>query len=419
MVMMMITYKFKIGIKEDEFNDFVINFPNSNFMQHDAWAKVKTEWKSQRIGLYQGKKLIAVSLILKKSLPFGYKLYYCPRGFVIDYLNKKALQKFTEEINLLARKDRAIAIKIDPFICFNETYLNQENNLKLFSLDTKKIIANLKAIGFVHNGYRKNLGAYIQPRYTMVVPLIDEKKDFLTPEIIKNGFSKNVRNYIGDYHLKRGVEFFSSQDPHDLKKFMEILKCTESRQSISLRNENYFNKMMNNYPTHTVLFFAKINFDKYLSFLETELSNKKADQDFVNQQIIEVKNLITQYGSSKVVASSIVMMPICKMGVRVASFLYAGTNTDILPNLKVTNGLMYYRLCYALKEGCHYADLGGIDGSLTDHLSVFKSKFNPLVFELVGEYDLIINKKIYYFFNKLLPIAKKLFLKFRSILRKK
>ena len=90
------------------------------------------------------------------------------------------------------------------------------------------------------------------------------------------------------------------------------------------------------------------------------------------------------------------MMPTNEKGNKIAVFLYAGTNTEILPSLKITNGLMFYRLCYCLDKGYDYCDLGGVDGSLEDHLSTFKSKFNPQVLELVGEYDLIISK---FYFN--------------------
>ena len=93
------------------------------------------------------------------------------------------------------------------------------------------------------------------------------------------------------------------------------------------------------------------------------------------------------------------IMPTCKKGIKTASFLYAGTNTKILPSLKITNGLMFYRLCYALEKGCDYCDLGGVDGSLEDHLSTFKSKFNPEVLELVGEYDLVVSKFWFGLFN--------------------
>jgi serine/alanine adding enzyme len=412
-------YKFKVNIDSSEFDEFVKNFPNTNFMQYSSWAKIKSNWKSELVGLYKDNKLVAVSLILKRILPLNYKLYYCPRGFVIDYLDKDLLKKFTDYIYNLAKKDKAIAIKIDPFICFDETYLHKENKLKLFSKDTKEIDKNLKEMGFVHNGFKKEIKAYIQPRYTMVVPLIDEEEKFLTCEDLRASYPKNLRNYIGEYHDKRGVEFYSSRDPKDLKTFVEVLSHTEKRQSITLRNENYFKTMMTNYPDSTILFFGKIHFDKYLSFLEGELSNKNANQEFVNNQITEVKKLIKTYGNSRVVAASIVMLPLNKKGLKVASFLYAGTNTEILPNLKVTNGLMFYRLCYAIKEKIHYADLGGVSGYLNEHLSIFKSKFNPLVFELVGEYDLVINKKIYYIFNKLLPIVKKTILKVKAIFRKK
>ena len=123
-----------------------------------------------------------------------------------------------------------------------------------------------------------------------------------------------------------------------------------------------------------------------------------------NEKLLcEVKK---EFGPKPLAGATIVMMPTCSTGVKVASFLYAGTNTKILPSLKITNGLMFYRLCYCLERGCDYCDLGGVDGSLKDHLSTFKSKFNPNVLELVGEFDLVISKFWYRLFNIAMNIRK-------------
>lgn len=173
-----------------------------------------------------------------------------------------------------------------------------------------------------------------------------------------------------------------------------------------MRSESYFKKVMENFEDNAVLFFAHVNIDKYINFLENDMKEHENKQEFCEKQIKEALEIKKEYGNKPLAGATIVMMPICNSGIKTASFLYAGTNTKIFPSLKITNGLMFYRLCYCLDNGCDYSDLGGVDGSLQDHLSTFKSKFNPNVLELVGEYDLIINKPIYKIFNILMKIRK-------------
>jgi serine/alanine adding enzyme len=66
-----------------------------------------------------------------------------------------------------------------------------------------------------------------------------------------------------------------------------------------------------------------------------------------------------------------------------------------------------------MKQHCHYCNLGGVDGNLNDHLTTFKSKFNPVVVEYVGEFDLVINKLIYFAFEKFLPSIKRIIKRIR------
>ena len=153
------------------------------------------------------------------------------------------------------------------------------------------------------------------------------------------------------------------------------------------------------FPDNAVLFFARVNIDKYIKFLKEDMKKNENKKEFCEKQIKEAENVKKEFGPKPLAGATIVMMPTCDNGTKVASFLYAGTNTKILPSLKITNGLMFYRLCYCLDNGCDYCDLGGIDGSLEDHLSTFKSKFNPNVLELVGEFDLVISKLWYLLFN--------------------
>ena len=405
-------YVFKTNIDEKEFDKFVTSFPSTSFMQTTSWAKVKTAWEHDFVGMYENDELKASAMILKRKLFLNKKLYYVPRGFVIDYKNKKLLKEFVNNIVSYAKKDGAIDIKIDPFICFNEDNIqnikknkNIEVN-KLYTNDTKEIIKNLENIGFKHAGFKKEVNAYIQPRYTMAISLKDKDGNFYDKEILRRTFTKNTRNYIGNYQEQRGVEFSFSTDIKDVKDLVSVLHCTEQRQHINLRSEKYFKKLMECFPNNAVLFFARVDINKYIKFLKEDMKENENKKEFCQKQIKEAEEVKKEYGLKPLAGATIVMMPTCKSGIKTASFLYAGTNTKILPSLKITNGLMFYRLCYCLDKACDYCDLGGVDGSLEDHLSTFKSKFNPNVLELVGEYDLVISKFWFKVFNLAMDVRK-------------
>ncbi len=405
-------YQFRSGIPENEYNEFVKNFPSTSFMQTPSWSKVKSAWEHDFVGLYSKEKLICGAMILKRNLFLGKKLFYIPRGFVIDYSNADVLKEFVSNLKIYARKNGAIDIKIDPFICFNEDNIqNIKKNKgievrKMFTMKTDFIVKELEELGFKHGGYKKEVNAYIQPRYTMAISLKDINGSPLDKEALRRSFPKNTRNYIGAYQEERGVEFSFSTDPKDVKDLVSVLHCTEERQHIALRSESYFKKVMECFPENAVLFFARVNIDKYIKFLKKDMKEHENKKEFCEKQIKEAENVKKEFGPKPLAGATIVMMPTCKTGTKVASFLYAGTNTKVLPSLKITNGLMFYRLCYCLERGCDYCDLGGIDGSLEDHLATFKSKFNPNVLELVGEFDLIINKFWYSLFNLGMKILK-------------
>lgn len=405
-------YQFKSGIIESEYDEFVTNFPSTSFMQTTSWATVKSAWEHDFVGMYNKEKLVCAAMILKRKLFLNKKLFYIPRGLVIDYKNKTLLKEFTLSLKEYAKKEGAICIKLDPFICFNEDNIqNIRKNKgidvrKSFSKNTNEIVNNLKELGFKHGGYKKEVNAYIQPRYTMAISLKDINEKFYEKEQLRRTFPKNTRNYIGTYHDERGVEFSYSTNPEDVKDLISVLHCTEERQHIALRSETYFKKVMECFPKNAVLFFARVDVDKYIKFLKEDMKKNENKKEFCEKQIKEAENIKKEFGLKPLAGATIVMMPTCKTGTKVASFLYAGTNTKIFPSLKITNGLMFYRLCYCLDKTCDYCDLGGVDGSLEDHLSTFKSKFNPNVLELVGEFDLIINKFYYSLFNLGMKILK-------------
>ena len=106
-------------------------------------------------------------------------------------------------------------------------------------------------------------------------------------------------------------------------------------------------------------------------------------------------------------ARGLVIMPDPQAKLKIAEYLYAGSDLSVLSTLCASVGLIYAGVCDSIDAGCDYFNLGGVDGSFEDHLSKFKIKFVPHIFEYVGEFDMPVDKVMYLGFEKLLPMAKK------------
>lgn len=399
-------FVFEKNIEKKEYQNFIEQADTVSFMQSSNWANVKTDWKSFRLGLYQNEKLVAVALLLIKKLTNGIAMGYVPRGYVIDFSNKIILQEFTKGIKQVAKEEHCYMIKIDPNFCFHETnILEFEKNTPidipiLFSKNNKTYHENLLALHYKHKGFPKSIHKTLQPRYHMMIPLINQNMERLTNEQIKNSFKKRIRSYLGTYHEKRGVFYEHTTDPNKLEDFITVLNSTEERQGIHLRNKEYFKRIMDNYKEQAILFFGKLDLKKYLDFLR-ENNGKKEEIEEVLLRIKSGEDILT-------LSAALVIMPTNETGIRISEYLYAG-NILLFNKLQVSIGLVYDICKYSNEHYCTYCNLGGIDGNLNDHLAIYKSRFNSIVMEFSGEYDLPIKKYLYYPIDLFLPILKKIY----------
>lgn len=393
-------YTFKAGIKEEDYNKFIENYEYASFMQETAWAKVKSNWENILCGVYEKNKLIAACSILVRKLSKGFKMFYIPRGYLIDFENNELLKFMTDNIRKLAKKNKAYVVKIDPNFCASEKlFKNQEQHFHVYSKDFKQKHDNLLKLGYIHTGFVKGLHENYQPRFQMAVPLINNNNEFISYDELLKTFKSKFRYYIGDFHKKRGVYFTHSHDQKDIKKFVQLLKCTEKNKNIRLRNEEYFNKIITNFKNRAYILFGNVDLKKYLEFLK--------NNDGKIEEIKTVEDMIKENGKTITLSTALLITPINK-GIRCSDYLYAG-NDLTLNKLKISGGIALEAAKISIENKCHYCNLGGISGYLDDSLTNFKSKYNAVIIEYAGEYDLVINKFKYYFIKTFKPILKKIY----------
>ena len=101
-----------VRLNEETYENFVKSQPKSHFLQSYAWgelSKIKRHLTPYYLGLIDEKKnILATALLLQKHLPLGYSYFYAPRGYVIDFTDKKLLKDMTEEMIKFAKSKKAI-----------------------------------------------------------------------------------------------------------------------------------------------------------------------------------------------------------------------------------------------------------------------------------------------------------------------
>lgn len=396
-------YTFTSDLKKQEYDEFVKNYSMASFMQEYNWSKIKNNWKSFHCGLYKNKKLIGVCLILVKNIFKNLNIFYIPRGYLIDFTNYEDLEAMTINIKKLAKENKAYAVKIDPNFCIKQYSFKGDKIAENYSIDYEIKNNNLLKLGYKNTGIHKEIGKNLQPQYNMFAPLCDYNSKILTEEEILKTYKSKFKYYIGSFHEKRGIYFEITNNMDRVKDLVDLLKQTEIKQNISLRNEEYFRKIMENYKDTAYLVFGHIDLNKYIEFLKNNNSKE--------EEIAEAKNLLKQNGKNMILSASLIILPANKSGIRSSEYLYAGNSLN-LTKLNVSAGLIFEIIKFSIENNCHYCNLGGIDGNFNDHLTIFKQKFNGQVLIFAGEYDLPISK-IYYPIKFFYPLLLKLYKKIK------
>lgn len=395
-------YTFTSNLKKEEYDEFIKNYSSSNFMQEYNWANIKNNWGSFHCGLYKNNKLVGVCLVLVKKIFKNLNIFYIPRGYLIDFTNFEDLKEMTSNIKKLAKANKAYAVKIDPNFCISDNSFKGEDTEHEYSKDYEIKNNNLLKLGFKNTGVHKEIGKNLQPQYNVFAPICDKDLNILDEDGILKNYKSKFKYYLGNYHKKRGITFSITKDKNRLDDFIKLIKQTEIKQGINLRNKDYYNKIMDNYE-NSYLGFATINLPTYIDFLKN--NNGKEDE------IKEVEALLKDMKEDILLSTALLILPSNDSGIRTSEYLYAG-NSSYLTKLQASAGLVFELIKFSGEHNCHYCNLGGVNGNLNDHLSIFKLKFNGRVMEFAGEYDLPVSP-IYYPIKLFYPVLLKIYKKIR------
>lgn len=412
-------YKFISDISKQEFTEFIENTSFAPIQQTEEWAKLKANWKNSFCGIYKDGTLVGVALILMRTLMPGFTYAYCPRGPIMDFTDTAAVRAFADGARDFCRKKKIYLLKCDPAIIVGKTLpdLTPDKYFDPFDLEKGKIeFDNFTASGFVHKGFGKSLSSATQPRYNALIPLKDSEGNPLTAPQFKKNYKQKLRKYLGNFQPARGLFYEGAEHtPENISLFKRILSNTEARQNITLRNEDYFNLLANSFGDKAFFAFEKCNVNAYIENLEKRYEKEPENREKLTEQTANAKKVLAERGETVPLSALLTVYPPNKNGVKIAEYLYAGSDLTVFPSFCATLCGLCEQCVLTVENGCDFLNLGGVPGTFDDGLYEFKSPFNPIILEYAGEFDLKVNSTKYALMEKGLPILKKCYSKLRKL----
>ncbi|MCH4208113.1 MAG: aminoacyltransferase [Solobacterium sp.] len=394
-------YSFHTHIDPQAMDQFVITSNQNSLFQCSPWTKIKTSWDSLLTGVTDDMgTLVATALVLIRKMPLGTTLFYVPRGPVMDYSNSELVEFMLEQLETLAREHHAIALRFDPSV-LSRKYSYKERS-EDHPYQNQQVIDLLKSCGAVHRGFTVRIEESTQPRFNAEMDVTQDYREHLE--------HKTLKCIRASEH--KGIEVL--QGPEYLHDFATAMHYTEVRKKVALRNEDYFRNMMEVYGDHSICMVSILNFPRQIERLNASIAEHQAKlagplskkektqetQSLANDQK-ELEKLQEDYKreqQDQVITCGI--LAVYNEGLM--ELLYMGNNPDYL---RMYSSYLLYAKCLDIcaEKGISHCSFGGVEGTLDDGLTLFKSNWLMNVEEYIGEFNIILNPLMYKAFDELYP----------------
>ncbi len=373
-------------INKKEFETFCKASPLSNFFQTKEYAELKRKegYHTYFVGLDDSGRLLAATLLISSEFTITKKrVFFCPRGYIIDYRNQELLNTFTKELVAYVKEKKGILIKITPNLMLKERDKNGE--LVSGGMNNSKCVENLLDIGY------KRISSYylVNPNFLYTLDLKGKNNE----EIYEN-ISSDVKSII-ERNEKIGITI-SKIEKEDSDKFLSILRNCSNRIDYFKKNDKSYKNVisiLSNYNMIDVI-TAELDIDKYLEVTKRSLENVLNDNDLsaqVQKQLEIINSLQYKYGH-KVSLGTLLAV---SYNNQYLTLCIAGM--DKFKNFDPISTLIWESIKRAKKLSATKYIFYGMDINLEkeNNLIHYYQKFNGKAVELIGEYDFVIDQRYY------------------------
>ncbi len=398
-------------LKEQEFREFLNNHPQKTFLQTPEIAQIreKSGWKKYYVGVKENDTIICATMMLSAGNFFRKKVFYAPRGVLIDYENETLLIFFFKELKKFIKKNQGYVFKMDPYVELIER--NVDGNIIENGFNHTNIVTHLQNIGFLKTkSEQANL---------MFVLDINGK----SYEDLKKDFRSSTRNMLNKV-LKSNIKI-RELEYDELHLFKKLTEETSERKHFGDKSLSYYQSMYQLFkPLNLIKYLiAELPIEEYIAHLEEEKNsilnklnlpieeraNSKKIKEYetsltnIEKKSKEIKKIQSEEGKIVILSSGMFLL----YGDEII-YLCSGNYKKYM-NFNAQYLIQWEMINYAVNHNYKRYNFYGITEFKDKHhkdygMYDFKKGFNGRVVELIGGFELPITK--HYYLHKLLSSIK-------------
>jgi len=400
-------------ISNDDFTSFTKLKSYRGYYQSEYYGSLmsKSGYNAYYIGLFNDdNNLVVAALLLCSSIFSNFHCAYAPGGFVIDYNDEELVKIFIQKLKKFLYDRGFIYLKTDPTVIYQ--YHNENGSPNEEKRNNYAIIELFKTLGMSHNGFNLNF-ENLKPRWVMI------KKIDGSPINMFNELDKDTKSKVNKA-IKFGIKFIKGRK-EDVPLFFEFVKKKYNKKL------SYYEQLYDIFNGSGMgdIYLAKMNPGTYLEIAKNTFDEEKLVNDALNEKITSGENnesninakmesdlRLNEYKKGIIDATNINRKH--QDGFVIGACLVIKYNNELFNVIDGINKdyrnygvseFMKWCLIEGYSKDVNYFNLGAISGDFNKDskyygLYHFKKGFNAEIVEYIGEFDLIINKQMYFLYKK-------------------
>lgn len=350
-----------ITLEPETFREFADESPYKSFTQTPEIAnyREKNGWTVYYFGVEEKGNLKAATMLIGKPTFLGKSTFFTPGGPLLDFEDKPLVDFFFKNLKQYLKSHNGFVLNIDPNYRLVER--TRDGEKKENGFNHQDAIKNLKSLGFIP------LKKDATPRYQFILKLENKTSEQLFSEM-----KRNTRNHIRKAE-KAGVKIRELKR-EELSIFKEITESTSNRRHFT---------------------------DKPLSYYEEtyDLFYEKGEVMFL---LAEAEGIPLSAAMFILYGDEII-------------YLFSGSDEKYMKEYNAQYLIQWHMIKYAVEHGYKTYNFYGISGlpdkskkdyGIYDFKKGFTSDETGEVIELIGDYELPINKPFYNLHNLLKKLKK-------------
>ena len=396
-----------VELSKEEFQKFSEAREDYNIWQSVDMAELReiAGFHSEFVGVKENNEIIAGGMLTYRVV-MGYRQYYAPRGFLIDFHNQELLTFFLNSLKDYAKKKKSLSIRFDPYVAYKQRDL--DGNLVENGFDNTDVFNTITSCGYKHHGFTRGIDLTRECRWMYVIPL-----EGYTEDTLLASFERNARRSV-QRTIKYKI-YTKELDESNVDEFIRVAVATGERRGFEVRSAEYYRDLLRIFGKrgHAMFLSAVINLDYYLETLHEDAAAEQAVIDDCNaklaknpesskitkrksvseevlasyqKRIEEAEKLKAERGTELALSSSVFFVNKNEI-----MCLLAGVYEEY-KQFASPFALHWQMMKYGMEHGIKRYNLYGISGifdeSADDYgVYLFKKEFNGEVIELLGEFE--------------------------------